>query len=390
MDRKEALALLRSGPEGIRRFNHTRPETLPDLSKANLSETRLFNVNLSEADLRGAKIRRAELYRADLRGADLRGADLRGSKLSVANLRRARLDQSDLRSTILRWADLRGAVLGGSKLDGADLTGANLIWTDLFGTRLNETILYKADLRWSRFGDTSVSCGLSHTKGLNETKHWGPSYLSPRTLLEFKGEVPVAFLRGCGLANCEIEKVRSRGSELTQDEFEQMQADRPHQSKDQSPFMGGIFIAYAHEDADFVQKLEKPLLEAGIPVWCDEHKDNDDPMRREAIELARPFDVALLILSHHMVHSDWVNTTITRGLEREQQLQPSLALLKPIALDDTWKTKVDHSNGDILWNQFSESQIFDFSQWQEEQAFDTIVQELLCRLKIGPQANASD
>ena len=168
-------------PEAVRQFNHTRPETLPDLSKANLSEAKLYNVNLSEANLRGAKIRRAELYRADLRGADLRETDLRGSKLSVANLRRARLNQSDLRTAVLRWADLRGAVLSGSKLDRADLTGANLIWSDLYGTQLNETILNKADLRWARFGDTSVTCGLSHTKGLNETIHWGPSHLSTHT-----------------------------------------------------------------------------------------------------------------------------------------------------------------------------------------------------------------
>jgi hypothetical protein len=108
--------LLKSGVEAFNEFRQNNPETVIDLSDANLRHANLSGADLSRADLSGA-----DLSDANLSGAALRGADLRGAALIGANLRGA-----DLRGADLRGSDLRGANLSRADLSRADLRGANL------------------------------------------------------------------------------------------------------------------------------------------------------------------------------------------------------------------------------------------------------------------------
>jgi hypothetical protein len=71
MDREEAIRLLESGEEGVRKWNAWRAANL--------------------------EVMLPHLRKADLRGADLRGADLRGADLGVANLYEANLGGANLR-----------------------------------------------------------------------------------------------------------------------------------------------------------------------------------------------------------------------------------------------------------------------------------------------------
>src|SRR5206468_12258741 len=72
----------------------------------------------------------------------------------------------------------------------ADLGGANLSEADLTGVRLLETV----------FGNAN----LSGARGLESCLHDGPSILDHRTLA-LSGNLPLSFLRGCGLPDVVID-----------------------------------------------------------------------------------------------------------------------------------------------------------------------------------------
>jgi hypothetical protein len=140
-----------------------------DLSGANLVDTNLSGAHLNLANLIQADLSRAILYRADLRGANLSGAQL---------------VNADLGWTILSEADLSGADLTGAQLAHASLNGANLSGANLSRASFQETIFGNVDL--------------SDTIGLATGWHLGPSTIDFRTLLQSKN-LPISFLRGCGL-----------------------------------------------------------------------------------------------------------------------------------------------------------------------------------------------
>jgi hypothetical protein len=148
------LAVLRSGPVGVRRWNRlTRAVRIAvklkgvDLGKCDLAGADLRYVDARGASfagalLGGAKLRWARLTGTDFSAADVREADLHLTDLTAADLSAANLARSDLDSSDLRRAKLVGADLTGTKLsallDGADLTGATLTGADLSGATFNE------------------------------------------------------------------------------------------------------------------------------------------------------------------------------------------------------------------------------------------------------------
>ena len=136
-------------------------------------------MNLSGASFILANLCQAKLIQANLSGADLSGANLSLAALIGANLSGERLYQADLRRADLGGADLREAVLN----------GANLIWANRSGAGLHEAFLSE-----TIFGNGD----LKDTIGLDECNYSGRSAVNFRTLSRSKN-LPVSFLRGCGL-----------------------------------------------------------------------------------------------------------------------------------------------------------------------------------------------
>ena len=186
MDRDEALKLLKGGEEGIREWNERRRtgEAIPDLS--------------------GANLRLAHLRSADLRGADLRSADLIGANLSYADSyadpRGAYFAAADLIHAYLSGANLSGANLSLADLSYADLSGANLSYADLIGANLGDALC-----NTTIFADVD----LSEVRGLDSIKHRGPSTIGIDTLFRSQGNIPEAFLRGCGVPDALIVQQRA-------------------------------------------------------------------------------------------------------------------------------------------------------------------------------------
>ncbi len=245
MDRDEALRLLRGGQEGVLEWNHriSHDEEAPNLHNA-------FLIN------------------ADLRGVDLRGAYLVGVNLCEANLHHANL--------------------AGSLLSGADLRGADLRRAQLHNANLNKAI----------FGNTLVSCDLSKTGGLDTIVHASRSIVDIHSLFCFRGELPVAFLRGCGLGEEDIAHFRRRalGPDLTT----------------------SCFICHCSGEAILAGRLHRDFQAAGIRCWKWNHETE---ICEELLGGASPAlgidDKVVLVASRQSLTSEPVNREIGEITEEE-------------------------------------------------------------------------
>lgn len=134
-----------------------QPESVVNLSGANLHRVNLYASDLRGANLRGARLHEANLCRAILFEADLSRASLFKADLSGVLLHKANLHRAILRHAILNGATLRGADLSGADLQGAavgvsiaDLSGANLQ-----GALLRGADMYKVDLSGATYNDST-------------------------------------------------------------------------------------------------------------------------------------------------------------------------------------------------------------------------------------------
>ena len=217
MNREEAIALLRGGPDGVKEWNRRTLPTvqswqgllgalqkkpyprfreglaafrvflnagihlalfagteqreksaMPDLSGANLegadlTQANLIGVNLAKANLSKANLTKALLVIADLGESRLEKATFCDAILDGANLKGARCCEADfsrssMECAILSQADLRHANLQQCGLDGADLTGADLTSAILFHARLCGADLTDAKLIKARLEDAFLYC----------------------------------------------------------------------------------------------------------------------------------------------------------------------------------------------------------------------------------------
>lgn len=120
------------------------PNTMIDLSEANLSGANLTGADLGKADLSGTTLSKAKLIAANLSDAKLFETNLMGADLTRAVLDDAVLIGSNLRRANLDNAELVRANLRGVNLRYANFTEANLIEADLFEADLSEANLTRA------------------------------------------------------------------------------------------------------------------------------------------------------------------------------------------------------------------------------------------------------
>src|SRR5918912_681670 len=214
----------------------------PDLSKAELS-----SAHLSEANLRGADLIRASLIRASLIRADLSGAHFIRADLYLAHL------------------------------SGADLSGADLSGADLRGADLN-----KASIGFTVFANNDLSV----VKGLESVRHVGPSTIGVDTLYKSGGNIPVDFLRGCGVPDDFIAFIPS------------------HFGLRQAIQFYSCFISYSTKDEDFARRLYSRMRDEKLRVWFAPEDIQGGEKMHEQIERAiQLHDRPLLVLSESSMQS---------------------------------------------------------------------------------------
>jgi hypothetical protein len=389
MDRDEALRLLRGGKKGVSEWNSRRAggEPMPVLDGADLIRAVLRAADLSEAVLSGADLRGAELCGAVLRGAVLRAADLCGADLSGADLSKAVLFRADLSGAVLsgaelsgadlkevdlRGADLSRAVLREADLRAADLFRAELCGAELSGAALSRTDLSRADLRGANV--TNCRChstlfadvDLSEAKGLETMRHSGPSTVGVETIVKSGGKIPESFLRGCGVPDALIAYLPSLLGAMQPVQFYT------------------CFLSHSSADKGFARRLHSRMHDEGLRVWFDEIDMLSGKKLHEQIDEAiRIHDKVLIVLSSNSMNSEWVKTELRKAfkLERSEgkrKLFP-IGLVPYSALRD-WEC-FDADHGKDLAVEVREYFIPDFTNWKDEDAFETAFTKLLQALK---------
>ena len=376
MANEEHVEILRKGVEVWNEWREDNPEVDPDLRSANLSEADLHQVDLHQADLSnaqlgGANLSEAALHQADfnetnlskadlsyadlsganLRDAYLREADLSGAALSRANLLRADLSRTNLSgailcNAILCAATLRNAAVSGADLSGADLSGAILREADLSNAQLGGANLSEADfsntifIRATVASTTFATVQLSNVKGLESVRHSGPSSIGTDTLRLCEGKLPEKFLKGCGLADWEIEAARLYDPNLSADAVERI-IYKIHDIRFRNPIQFySSFISYSHTDEAFAQRLHDQLQERGVRCWLDKKKMKiGQKILSVVLDAIRVHDRVVLCCSRASLTSNWVQTEIEETFAKEKK--DGREILLPLNLDgylfDGWK-----------------------------------------------------
>ena len=275
----------------------------------------------------------------------------------------------------LGGADLTGTKLTGAYLGGADLTGGDLTGTDLASANLRGANLTKADLSdvildETVFGDTKLTA----VRGLETCNHYGPSTLDHRTIAR-SGPLPLAFLRGCGLNDWEIEATKLYDQRLTSSQATDILYRIHHLRTDPLIQFHSCFISYASKDHAFAERLYADLQNKGVRCWfAPEDLKIGDRIRPRIDETIRLYDKLLLVLSKTSVTSQWVEQEVETALARERQ--QSTTILFPVRIDNTVMT-LDTGWPALIRNTRN---IGDFRHWKThdvyQKAFDRLLRDL--------------
>lgn len=317
------------GSVAIKKWRHSHPNEVLDLSGANLSNARLDYANLSDLDLSGVDLRNASLNFAYLQGSNFSEANLNGAyfsrsdlgvtNLSNAELKGAYLAEADLLQAVLCGADMSGTYLYRTRLPRADLSNANLSnaiidETELFEVNLNNTNFKNASMRYAVIGE----CDLSKCKNLETIVHDAPSSVDVKTLMKSfwgagKSITPNirTFLLNTGVSVALLEALPSIMVEVK---------------------YYSVFISYGLPDLRLANRLFNDLKARAIPCWL--YSQNNTPGERTWGEISskrRNSDKIIVICSSQSLIRDGLLKEI------EEQIDEDPEKIIPISLDNLWK-----------------------------------------------------
>lgn len=301
----------------------------------------------------------AELSGLDLLAANLTRADLTGSNLTRANLTRAALVEANLSGVILTEA-----LLSDADLIGATLTDANLKGANLKGAILDNTKLTRADFTNCVMGLTIlVDLNLSEAIGLESVTHQSPSNIGIDTIYVSSGNIPEAFLRGCGVPEDFITYVRSLAA---------------HRIRFYS-----CFISYSSKDRRFAERLHADLQNKGVRCWfAPVDMKTGDVISARIDESISYYDKVLLVLSGNSVSSWWVKKEVETAMEREAE--QDRAILFPVRLDDAVMEVKTGWPADVRRTRH----IGDFTRWEDSDSYQKALDRLLRDLKAEDRPTA--
>ncbi len=375
MANDEQLALLKLGMIEWNRWRLSHPDTPIDLAGANLQRAILIGRDLQGADFRGS-----DLNEASLRSARLRGADLTGARLADACF-----DGADLTDAILVRADLTGARLTvglqptGTTLRGANLREVNLQLAHLQYTNLTGADLTEADLRETIFNHVTLT-GMNVTNallwqtqwndvdlrqviGLESVRHLGPSTIGMDTLIASHGQIPDAFLRGCGVSDDLIDFAHTLA---------------------QIPQYFSVFLSYGPQDEGLGTRLSHDLQANHVRCWNYSLDLKLGGMGGRIYlspgQVMRTRQKLVVLISQSEIHSDWLPDEMKVVFTQEEQAQRDI--LVPITLDDA----LAHEEKEWAQRLREQHSILDFTGWENPSVYAAMFEQLLNMLRQPPAA----
>lgn len=201
------------------------------------------------------------------------------------------------------------------------------------GTRpdLQGAILIGADLQDAKLGGTVfASVNLREAHGLDSCYYSSPSIIDSPALQ--RSPLPVAFLRGGGLSDWEIEAAKLHQDGLTLSQI----TDSAYKLVDirgKSPIQFySCFIIYSSKDEEFAQRLHADLQDSGVRCWVAPHNMKiGDEFRSRIDQAIHLHDCLLRILSEHSVSSRWVQKEVETAFEKEDR--DNRLVLFPVHVD---------------------------------------------------------
>ncbi len=308
----------------------------------------VFRADLSGATLRGANLANIDLIEADLTNVDLSGANLCESKMTSGNL-----TDTNLVSATLVDADLRSATFFMTDLSNADLSNARLHRAKILSSLLESMKLIKASIGETVFANVN----LSNIEGLDSVVHLAPSSMSIDTFYRSGGNIPEAFLRGCGVPETMITFAKSL-------------VGKPIQYY-------SAFIAYSSQDENFARMLYNYLQMSGVRVWFAAEDLKIGETIEDSIDQAiRVYDKLIIVLSQNSIERAWVRKEFSKAVDKEKQ--HGKTVLFPIRLDDSVFETSEQWAYDIR-----KRHIGDFRNWTNPFLYQNAINRLLRDLNAG-------
>lgn len=342
----EHVEIVKQGAKAIEEWRVDNPNVRLDLDDADLSGANLASANLTNSNLERSNLKGAVLNSAWLKGADLTEAVFSDSQMVDAFFHSAIVTGAKFNNANLERASFFGSLLRFTELNNANLDYANFSYAVIQGGEYKKASLIKAEFCHTAWHDVD----LSQLIGLEEIQHTGPSFIDINSLTRSKGDIPEAFLRGCGLSDEFISYIPSLFSGAAIDFY-------------------SCFISYSHEDKSFARRLHDALQGRGIRCWLDEHQILPGDNIYDRIDHGiRVWDKVLLCASRHSLTSGWVNDELKHAFAKEKQLfkerGSEVLSLIPLNLDGYLFSGWDHPNK----NQVTERMAPDFTGWESDNA----------------------
>lgn len=341
---------LKQDVEVWNRWRKANPQIEPDVSGLDLEGANLRCINLGGAyDPEKGNLGHIDLEGIYLRNADLRDADFNDARLFDATLSGVNCENANFAGANLARAFLRGTNFRHAELGNVDFTEADLEGADFSYVGLNVSI----------FGEND----LSKVIGLETVEHRAPSIIGIDVIYYSEGEIPEAFLRGCGIPESFIVQIPALVASVEPIQFYKS------------------FISFTEADDSFSEKLYNDLQAKGVRCWrWKEDAKWGRSLIRSIDEAVRIYDKLIVICSEQSLNSPAVIREIERALQKEDDLVrqgQEGEVLFPIRLDDYIFTGWQHHRkADV-----TAKNVGDFRKWKQHDYYQKAIDRLLHDLK---------
>jgi hypothetical protein len=291
----------------------------------------------------------------------------------IPNLTMINLDGFDL-----SMFDLSSVKFIKTSLKGANLQGANLAYTDFLKADLENANIEQAYFYYSKFIETNLN-GLDFSKSQLGGVVFGHTDLS-----NCRGLENVFIEKPCiiDFPTLQASRITSKVF-LTKMGITGELAEYLPDFYNSSIALYPAFLSHSWKDKPFVRKLYEAISRKGTTVYLDEKKmkpgDNIHDSISEAIKV---YDKLILVCSENSINSWWVEKELERVYAKERELQKERGkkyrLVIPIRIDDAI---LDCDDGILAT--VKNSVIGDFTQWENENAFNKAVDELIAALNAN-------